>query len=113
MRNTLWRLSPAALATVWCAAAAFWGSLLPPCGFRWLTGASCPLCGMTGALRALAAGEPAEALRLNLLSPAVALLLLCTALGVRWPPGIRRYAPGVLAAAFGLYGALRVARLLP
>ena len=113
MKTALWRLFPAALAAAWCAASALWGNLLPPCGFRWLTGLACPLCGMTGALRALAAGQPGEALRLNLLSPAVALLLLFAALGVRWTPGMRRYAPGALAAAFGLYGALRAARLLP
>src|SRR5215831_4686201 len=39
------------------------------CGFQWLTGRPCPLCGLTRALFALAKGHWRDALALNALSP--------------------------------------------
>jgi hypothetical protein len=45
------------------------------CGFRWLTGLLCPLCGMTRALRALVQGDLAAAWSLHPLSIPALLLL--------------------------------------
>lgn len=45
------------------------------CGFYWLTGRPCPLCGMTRALFALAKGHWAEAVHFNALSPLGFLML--------------------------------------
>src|SRR5437016_12046198 len=39
------------------------------CGFYWLTGHPCALCGMTRALFALAKGHFGEAVRFNALAP--------------------------------------------
>ena len=39
------------------------------CGFHWLTGRPCPLCGLTRALFALAKGHWTEAVHFNALSP--------------------------------------------
>ena len=46
------------------------------CGFRWLTGVPCPLCGMTRALSLLLKGQWELAWRLHSLSPVVLSLLL-------------------------------------
>lgn len=46
------------------------------CGFHWITGRPCPLCGMTRALSFLAKGEWTEAMRFHPLSPIV-LGILC------------------------------------
>lgn len=46
------------------------------CGFRWLTGVPCPLCGMTRALSLLLKGQWELAWRLHSLSPIVLSLLL-------------------------------------
>ena len=46
------------------------------CGFRWLTGMPCPLCGMTRALSLLLKGQWELAWRLHSLSPIVLSLLL-------------------------------------
>ena len=76
---------------------------LPVCGFRWLTGRPCPLCGLTHALAALAKGHFAEAIHLHALSPLAVVLLFAIA----WRPDYNgTYLTG--AAAFALYGALRM-----
>jgi hypothetical protein len=49
------------------------------CGFHWMTGRPCPLCGMTRALSHLANGRWMEAIHLNALSPLV-LAILCAAM---------------------------------
>jgi hypothetical protein len=46
------------------------------CGFRWLTGYPCPLCGMTRALCSLAKGEWQQALHFHPFSPLVLLGLV-------------------------------------
>jgi len=78
---------------------------LPLCGFRWLTGRLCPLCGLTHALFALARGHVAEALRWHALSPLAAAMLAAMC----WnPPRLARlWLP--CAALFGVYGVWRIA----
>jgi hypothetical protein len=49
------------------------------CGFHWVTGRPCPLCGMTRAMSSLAKGNWAEAIHFNALSPLV-MFMLCGAL---------------------------------
>ena len=77
---------------------------LPVCGFRWLTGHPCPLCGMTHAIFALAKGRVAEALSYNALSP-LALLMIAGAFS-RAQRMARLWAPCI--AAFGAYGVWRI-----
>jgi hypothetical protein len=77
---------------------------LPVCGFRWLTGRLCPLCGLTHAVFALAKGRVGEGVRLHPLSPLAVFMLA----GAFWsPPRMARlWTPGL--AAFGFYGLCRV-----
>jgi hypothetical protein len=77
---------------------------LPLCGFHWLTGRPCPLCGLTRAMFALAKGHWREALGLHALSPLAALILA----GMIWnrPAWANWWLP--CGAAFVLYGALRI-----
>jgi hypothetical protein len=74
------------------------------CGFHWLTGRPCPLCGMTRAVFALAKGHVRQALGFNALSPLGFAMLFSlfrdsSLRGRLWSVGI-----AVLAA----YGALRI-----
>jgi hypothetical protein len=74
------------------------------CGFYWLTGRPCPLCGLTRALFALAKGHWAEALHFNALSPLAFAMLFTLFLNGRvrewlWKGGV---------AAFAVYGAFRI-----
>lgn len=89
---------------------------LPPCGFRWLTGWPCPLCGGIRAAEKLGAGHWGDAWLMN---PLVTLLALGTfALGLEAILGgrglstlIRHYSQhrlwhwglGLLVAAHWLY----------
>lgn len=78
--------------------------VFPACGFHWLTGYSCPLCGLTRALFALAKGHWKEAVHFNALSPVGFVMLFSLfwngpARGRLWTAGI---------AAFGLYGICRL-----
>jgi len=77
---------------------------LPLCGFRWLTGRPCPLCGLTHAFFALAQGRFVEALHFHALSP-LALAMLA---GAVWNASrmARFWAPCI--AAFGAYGLCRM-----
>lgn len=53
-----------------------WGEGVPVCGFRWLTGQLCPLCGLTHGMAALLRGDSRLAWQSNPLSfLAVAMLL--------------------------------------
>ena len=47
------------------------------CGFYWLTGRSCPLCGLTRAVFALAKGNIRQAVGFNALSPLGFAMLFC------------------------------------
>ena len=94
----------AALAAVAVALWAWNPPALPVCGFRWLTGLPCPLCGLTRGMFALAKGHVGEALHWHALSPLAALMLL----GVVWnPPRVARLWLPCLAA-FGVYGVWRM-----
>ena len=77
------------------------------CGFHWLTGRPCPLCGLTRGLFALAKGHWREALRFNALTPLGFLMLVALFWNIRarewlWTGGV---------AAFAVYGVLRVTRI--
>ena len=90
------------------ASLALLGMLTPPdlpvCGFRWLTGRPCPLCGLTRAMFAFAKGHWREAIGFHALSPVAALMLV----GSLWnrPAGARAWLPCVIA--FGVYGVWRM-----
>ena len=71
------------------------------CGFHWLSGLPCPLCGMTRALSLLLRGEWQRALEMHALSPLVLLALLYTAAAIRPLPGWLWTTFGVLLLAFG------------
>jgi len=91
---------------------AFLGYYTPPakptfqlCGFHWLTGRPCPLCGLTRAMFAVAKGHWSEALCFNALSPLAFAMLAAMfwhdgpAIGRVWTFGI---------AAFAIYGVCRI-----
>lgn len=74
------------------------------CGFHWLTGLPCPLCGMTRAIFALGKGHFREAIGFNALSP-VGFLMLFGLFGTgRVRGGL--WTAGLIV--FGVYGAIRV-----
>ena len=77
---------------------------IPLCGFRWLTGRPCPLCGLTHAIFALAKGRWSEALHWHALSPLAVVMFA----GLLWnPPRLARlWMP--CATAFGAYGIWRI-----
>ena len=107
----LWRLTPLAGAAAWCAVTACLPAGLNVCGFHWLTGRPCPLCGTTRALTALASLDWREAVALNALSPLTAALLMALpllALARRAELRVWQSA----AAAFGAYGVLRALSVL-
>jgi hypothetical protein len=92
------------------AAALLWFVSVPAepairlCGFHWLTGRPCPLCGLTRALFELGKGRWHSALRFNALSPLASLLLLSLVWPNRWRGLLWRI--GLLA--FALYGGVRL-----
>ena len=69
---------------------------LPVCGFHWLTGRPCPLCGMTRALFQLAKGHWRAAIDYHALSPLVFLILVASLLANLWPPLKRIPCPAAL-----------------
>jgi hypothetical protein len=77
---------------------------LPVCGFRWLTGRPCPLCGLTRAMFALAKGHWHEAIAFHALSPVVALMLV----GLVWDRSLPARFWWIVAGAFGVYGVWRM-----
>jgi uncharacterized protein DUF2752 len=74
------------------------------CGFYWLTGLSCPLCGLTHGVFALAKGHWLEALHWNALSPLGFAMLF----SLIWdhPLRARLWTAGI--AMFGVYGLYRI-----
>ena len=70
------------------------------CGFHWLTGRPCPLCGLTRALFALAKGHWGAAIRFHALSPLAAAMLI--SLPWNWRHRARLWTAGL--AAIGVYG---------
>jgi hypothetical protein len=74
------------------------------CGFHWLTGLDCPLCGLTRGLFALAKGHWAEAFRYNALTPLGFVLLF--SLFQEFPGRGRMWSLGLIA--FAVYGVWRV-----
>jgi hypothetical protein len=74
------------------------------CGFYWLTGHPCALCGMTRAMFALAKGHFGEAVRFNALAP-LGFAMVFAALGDVKITG-RMWTVGL--AAFAVYGVYRV-----
>ena len=74
------------------------------CGFHWLTGRPCPLCGMTRAVFALAKGHVRQALGFNALSPLGFTMLF----SLFWDGNLRGRLWTVGIAAFAVYGVFRV-----
>ncbi len=74
------------------------------CGFLWLTGLPCPLCGMTRALCCLFKGQFYQAIQLHALSPVAAVTL--AALGVRQT--LPAWSWKLLGATFVIYGTGRM-----
>jgi hypothetical protein len=77
------------------------------CGFYWLTGRDCPLCGLTRALFALAKGHWIQAIHLNALSPLGFTMLFALVFNVPWLARLWKF--GI--AAFAVYGICRLAWL--
>lgn len=74
------------------------------CGFYWLTGHACPLCGMTRAMFALAKGHFMEAERFNALAPLGFAMVFALFRNSKittwiWTAGL---------AAFAVYGVCRI-----
>ena len=101
-------LDPLALAATLFAV--FW-TFTPPaephlrlCGFYWLTGHPCALCGLTRAMFALAKGHFAEAERFNALAP----LGFAMVFSLFWNGRMtgRIWSAGI--AAFAVYGVCRI-----
>ena len=105
--QVLLRWTPLAAAAVWCLVACRWLDAANLCGFRWLTGRECPLCGLTRGLAALALGRWSDAVSFNALSPLAAAMLLAAPL-LSLAPAIERRAWQLAAAAFAAFGVLRL-----
>ena len=93
----------AIFAALWC--------FTPPadpsvrlCGFHWLTGLDCPLCGLTRGLFALAKGHWSQAIHFNALTPLGFAMLFAVVLNAPWLA--RLWTFGI--AAFAVYGIYRL-----
>jgi hypothetical protein len=98
-----------AVAAIALFAALWWFSVpaepaVRLCGYYWLTGRPCPLCGLTRALFALAKGHFAEAVHFNVLSPLAFAMLFA----LFWEGQIRAWLWKGGAAAFAVYGVFRI-----
>jgi hypothetical protein len=91
------------LAALWCFSVPA-EPAMQLCGFHWLTGRPCPLCGMTRALFALAKGQWAEAVHFNALAP----LGFAMVFALFWPGRWRERLWTGGAAALAVYGVWRV-----
>jgi hypothetical protein len=74
------------------------------CGFHWITGLECPLCGLTRGLCAFAKGHFREAFAFHALTP-LAFAMLFT---LFWEHPLRGKLWSVGIAMFGLYGVWRL-----
>ena len=74
------------------------------CGFLWLTGFPCPLCGMTRALCFLMKGQFYQAIQLHALSPVAAVTV--AVLGIRQTLPVWSWK--VLGGSFLIYGVSRL-----
>ena len=74
------------------------------CGFHWLTGRPCPLCGLTRALFALAKGRWAEAVHFNALAPLAFAMLFA----LFWDGRAREWLWKGGVAAVAVYGVWRI-----
>jgi Protein of unknown function (DUF2752) len=74
------------------------------CGFHWLTGLPCPLCGLTRGLFSLAKGRWHDAVAFNALTPLGFAMLFSLCWEFRW----RGRLWGGGAAAFAAYGVVRI-----
>jgi hypothetical protein len=74
------------------------------CGFYWLTGHTCALCGMTRAMFALAKGHFTEAMRFNALAPLGFAMVFGALSGVK----IASRLWTACFAVFAVYGVYRV-----
>jgi len=74
------------------------------CGFHWLTGRDCPLCGLTRGLFALAKGQWGQAIHFNALTPLGFAMLFALILDAAWLA--RLWLTGM--AAFAIYGICRL-----
>jgi hypothetical protein len=98
----------------WALAATLFGVLwtfTPPaephirlCGFYWLTGRPCALCGLTRAMFALAKGHFAEAVHFNALAP----LGFAMIFSLFWNGRITGKLWSTGMAAFAVYGVCRI-----
>jgi hypothetical protein len=75
------------------------------CGFHWLTGHPCPLCGLTRAMFALAKGHWSQAIGFNALSP-LAFVMVFELFRNNGPVRGRLWTCGI--AAFAIYGVCRI-----
>lgn len=74
------------------------------CGFHWLTGHPCPLCGLTRGIFALAKGHWTEAVHFNALTP----LGFAMVFALFWEGRLRAWLWKGGVAAFAGYGLLRL-----
>ena len=96
----------AALVAALLGLFAVWSPAAEPavrlCGFHWLTGLDCPLCGLTRALCSLMKTDWEAAVRFHALSPLVLVFLAASA--VHWPRRVTFAATRIMAAALAIYG---------
>ena len=107
LAQVLLRWTPLAAAALWCTLACRWLDAANLCGFRWLTGRPCPLCGLTHGLAALAMGRWSDAVSCNALTPLAAALLLGAPL-LSLAPAVERRAWQLATAAFAVFGLSRL-----
>lgn len=104
------RITYARVAAAAAVFAVLW-SFTPPaepsvrlCGFHWLTGRDCPLCGLTRALFALAKGHWRQAIDFNALSPLGFTMLFALILNTPWMTRLWTFG----MASFLFYGICRL-----
>lgn len=74
------------------------------CGFHWVTGRPCPLCGLTRAMFALAKGHLTEGIHFNALSPLGFVMLF----SLFWNGSVTGRVWSLGLGAFAAYGICRV-----